>query len=143
MEQGAVKPFEVVMRHSETTQSKLRDFRWLSKANEDHTCTFPNFKPEFKKKGRDLCFQPIFWQKERSQENDMTYTVTTPPPMVKDHWQGVFAEVVFPYHHPTGHFLMDLVIPPDEFSLTSPGWVTPDTFPFKDCHGEECTNTLI
>ena len=139
MEEGAVKPFDVKLRVSETTQDGLRDFRWLSKCDAEHPHSLPNIKLP----NADLCFQPIFWHPTPSTCEGNTYSMTVPPPMHKGRYQGVYAEVVFPKFHPADNLILDLIIPPDEVSLTSVGWVTPDTYPFDDCTGEECTNTLL
>ena len=66
-----------------------------------------------------------------------------PPPVDKDHWQGLFAQVVMPADQPSGNWLVDLLFCPKEFSLTSPGWVTPNTFPFEDCFMDTCTNKSV
>lgn len=67
-----------------------------------------------------------------------------PPPARKDHWQGLFAELIFPNHVPSGHWLIDLVFRGwDELHMSTPGWVTPDTFPFEGCYMETCLNIQV
>ena len=139
MHEGAVKPFEVALRHTETLSSKKRDFRWVGVTDENGNCEFPAFKVPTKE---GLCVQPMFWEKDASHElGSGKYKATVPSPRVEGHWKGAFAEVIFPFHHPSGHWLVDFIVNPNEFSLTSPGFVTPNTFPFEDCHLETCTNT--
>ena len=59
---------------------------------------------------------------------------TAPEPKKDGHWVGYYVEVVFPG---------DAEDPPlfkNEYIMTTPGWVHPDTLPFEDCHLETCTN---
>ena len=138
----AVKPVDVLLRHTETLSNKTRDFRWNSMPDKNGECPPPAWRMT---KGEKMCYQPIFWMMENSEKHsDSSYSMTVPPPIHKDgRWQGLFAEVQFATDMPTGNWYLDLWVNPKQFSLTSPGFVTPSTFPFPDCHLDTCTNTEI
>ena len=114
------------------------------KDNKEHPCKFPTFKIPKDYRGMPLCFQPIFWSKdEATQTSERTYTMQLPAPFSKQHWQGLFAELVFPQHNPSGHWLLDFLLSYDTFRLSSPGWVTPNSFPFEDCYLDTCQNIMV
>ena len=61
LEEETERPVEVGLRYAQTTQGKMRDFRWVilgDHENPDHPCTFPNFQIPGKKgpNGVNLCF---------------------------------------------------------------------------------------
>ena len=139
--EDSLRPLEVSIRYAETLSTERRDVRWVSAAEEDGTCKFPRYKI---KAPIDLCFQPIFWLKEGAEQiSERSFEMSVPEPFDKDHWQGVFAQVTFPAYTPSGHPILDKFIDPNHVVLTSPGWVTPNTFPFEDCHLESCTNDMV
>ena len=89
-----------------------------------------------------LCIQKIYWQSEslkETEEGSGIYVGTAPEPKNEGHWVGYFIEVIF--HGDTT--APDHPIFKNEYVMTTPGWVHPDTYPFEDCKGETCTNKLV
>jgi len=127
---------KVVLRHTQTHQTQRRDFRWVRMAsNYTEPCKFPEIKLKKAVFGGGNCLVPILWTGTTldavpGQPN--VYKAT--PPQPKDgHWTGYYIEVFFPSNSETK----------DHFQFTTPGYVWPDTLPFKDCHGETCIGRLV
>ena len=155
--EGGPKVKGVYLRHAETFSSLRRDFRWLALASEDNkNCSLP-WLPMPSEKEEELkttynleddqktCLQLIDWHKQELKETEKgsgVYVGTAPEPKKEGHWVGYFVEVVFegdteaPTHGP--HILFK-----NEYVMTTPGWVHPDTYPFDDCYLDTCTNKLV
>lgn len=125
-------PTEVTLRHSQTLQTKRRDFRWVRLASpEAGNCTLPDIplkKPIF---GAN-CLVPIVWYTDVIEKQNGVYTATPPKP--KDgHWVGYFVELKF----------LSGTKAISKFHFSTPGYTFPDTLPFPDCHGAQCAGTLV
>jgi len=152
--EGGPKPKSVMLRHAETFSALRRDFRWAVLASEDNkNCSLPwlpvpkDQEDEIKathnlETSMNLCLQLIEWHKEElkeTEEGSGIYVGTAPEPKKDGHWVGYFIEVIFPGDTETPyHPLFE-----NEYIMTTPGWVHPDTLPFDDCFMETCTNTLV
>ena len=162
--QDGPKPKSVMLRHAETFSSTKRDFRWTVLGSEDNNyCSSPwtsmagdhhlvsKLKSKFNWGGDkalsddpQFCSQNIKWEYTTLQESDDgVYVGTAPDPKVDGHWVGYYVEVIFPGDtdapfHP---------LYKNEFILSTPGWVLPDTLPFKDCDSSsilnKCSNDLV
>ena len=124
-------PSKVVLYHAETLQSERRDFRWVRLANnQTGLCKLPDIplpKPLF----GGNCLQPIIWHSVNLTAQAgaaLTYTGTPPRPSKEGRWVGYYIELHFPSS--TGM--------KEEYIVTTPGFVWPDTLPFEDCTGEGC-----
>jgi PhoPQ-activated pathogenicity-related protein len=128
------KGLKVVLRHGQTLQSTRRDFRWVRKADNDTgACTLPDIplkKPLF----GGNCIQPITWWGKTLHRDADGYYRALPPHAKKGHWMGYYIEVFLPSDE---HLLFS------DFQFTTPGFVWPDTLPFPDCHGANCTGHLV
>ena len=153
--EGGIKPKSVYMRHAETFSSVMRDFRWVTLASEDNkNCSWPwiplpveqedNLKATHNlEDSQKLCLQHIYWHKLELKETENgsgIYVGTAPEPEKEGHWVGYYIEVIFPgdTNAPLPHIVFK-----NEYVMTTPGWVYPDTYPFEDCHLDTCTNTLV
>jgi len=89
-----------------------------------------------------MCLQAIIWHSKGLKETEKgsgVYVGTAPEPKNEGHWVGYYIEVIF--HGDTeGH---NGPIFKNEYVMTTPGWVYPDTYPFDDCKLETCTNNLV
>ena len=152
--EGGPKPTGVYLRHAETFSNIRRDFRWIVKASDDNkNCSLPWIhlpkgeeddimaKYNFEGEPKDLCLQLIDWHKQTLKETEKgsgVYVGTAPEPKKDGHWVGYFIEVVF-----DGDTDRNGLIFKNEYVMTSPGWVHPDTYPFEDCYLDTCTNTEV
>lgn len=132
----------------------MRDFRWVALASEDNkNCSLPWIPvPKDQEDGlkathnledsQKLCLQLIEWHKEELKETEKgsgVYVGTAPEPKKEGHWVGYFVEVVFEGDTEAP----DHPIFKNEYVMTTPGWVHPDTYPFDDCYLDSCTNNLV
>ena len=90
-----------------------------------------------------LCLQPIHWGYQDLEifgkdKNGDTLYVTEAPIPEDNHWMGYFIEMTFPgdTEHKSG-------LIKNEFRVTTPGFVWPNTLPFEDCVGDECQEILL
>ena len=83
----------------------------------------------------------IDWHKEEIKESDPgVYVAKAPEPKKDGHWVGYYVEVIFDGDtEAAGHS----VLFKNEYIMSTPGFIIPDTLPFPDCHAETCTNTLV
>jgi hypothetical protein len=91
----------------------------------------------------NLCYQPIIWNARdlsitgESSNGEALYSTQAPTP--KDgHWTGYYIEVIFP-----GDTQAIAKVLKNEFILSTPGFVFPDTLPFADCTGEGCIGRIV
>jgi hypothetical protein len=149
---------KVKLEYGETLQSKMRDFRWIVKADSDGNCTYPyvplpKLKFEKLKKQYDflnsfdsthppLCLQPILWRSivlHESPKGSGTYVAKAPVPKYEGRWVGYYVNMFFKSDSRGDLF----TIYKNEYQLTSKAWTYPNTLPFPDCHGEECVGNLL
>ena len=117
----------VTMRYAHTLQSKLRDFRWVRLANtKNGECDFPGIKLKKPVYGGGNCIQPIVWLEKHLHEKEGVYRAVPPQPR-DGKWVGYYIQV----HYESG------------FQETTPGFVWPDTLPFADCNGRDCSDNLV
>lgn len=126
---------QVVLRHAHTLSAKRRDFRLAGKAIEkddgSFTCKAPNVGP-LELDGSEVCIQPIIWEGTTLNASvPGVYTGKIPAPVLG--WTGAYVEVYFPSD--TGL--------QQEYQLTTPGMVWPQTLPFDPCTGSECKGILL
>eukprot|EP01013_Petalomonas_cantuscygni_P008288 TRINITY_DN21004_c0_g1_i1.p1 TRINITY_DN21004_c0_g1~~TRINITY_DN21004_c0_g1_i1.p1 ORF type:complete len:562 (-),score=146.05 TRINITY_DN21004_c0_g1_i1:753-2339(-) len=117
----------VTIRHANTLSSTMRDFRWIV---QPPTCNFPNIKV------KGLCVQPIvFFSETPDPVNKTATSYVYRAQMTKPDfgWKGFYFDVEFPSD--TGLRV--------NYRLTSQAVITPNTFPFPDCHGASCLGTLV
>ena len=89
-----------------------------------------------------MCLQLIDWHKQELKETEKgsgVYIGTAPEPKKEGHWVGYYIELIFPgdaeaSYHP---------IFKNEYIMSTPGWVYPDTYPFEDCWLDTCSNNLV
>lgn len=87
-----------------------------------------------------LCLQLIEWHQEDLKETDAgVYVGVAPEPKRDGHWVGYYVEVIFPGDTEA----KDHPVFKNEYIMSTPGWVYPDTLPFDDCYADTCTNTLV
>lgn len=142
----------------------MRDFRWLTAAPEEG-CKWPyipiNFlgateaMAPFKKYDLiedgmlgypALCLQVIPWKEQKvkldHKEKDGTKVYVAKAPKVKKegHWMGFFVTMIF--ESDTTEHTFDPLFAANEYKVTTPGYVTPNTLPFPDCKNASCTPIL-
>ena len=149
------KPKEVYLRHAETFSSLRRDFRWVALASEDNkNCSWPwiplptDQDAELRSThnlddSQKLCLQHMEWHKKELKETEKgsgVYVGVAPEPEKEGHWVGYYIEMIFEgdTEAPHPHLVFK-----NEYVMTTPGWVHPDTYPFEDCFLDSCTNTLV
>ena len=91
---------------------------------------------------QSLCIQPIDWKKTDLSETERgsgVFVAQVPPPSKDGHWMGYYVELT--YEDDTHSGFQWLFKP--EYFVTTPGFVTPDTLPFDDCHLETCVGNLV
>ena len=125
---------KVVLRHADTFSTKLRDFRWVRLASpQNGECKFPEIPLKKSVFGGGNCLAPIIWSgKDLHATSPGVFKASVPKRA--EGWTGFYVEVYFP---------PDTDLPHDQYKLTSPGMVWPQTLPFPDCHGEECFGHLV
>jgi PhoPQ-activated pathogenicity-related protein len=100
-----------------------RDFRWA--ALNVSFCPVKVF---------GACVRPVLWTTSSTegltQVNATAYRVHMEPPT--SGWRAFTIEMQ--WNNRAG---------PDDFYFTAPASVVPPTYPFPDCHGDECKGTLI
>lgn len=123
---------KVVLRHANTLSDERRDFRLaakpLTKDNGTAYCKLPTLLVS------GICFQPIIWHGKTlkpKKGQPGVYSVKVPEP--KKGWTGAYVEV---------YFKSDTGLK-QNYQLTTPGMVWPQTFPFEECHAEECVSNLV
>ena len=125
------KPKHIRMWHTQTLQSKTRDFRWVREAN-DHTpaCTFPfiPLNPE-----RSHCLQLTLWLHKDLEEWEPGVYKATPPESWFG-WTGYYIEVIFEGDTDVTNWMLDNV-----FRFSTPGYTWPTKLPFPDCNSNEGT----
>ena len=156
--EGGPKLKGVYLRHAETFSSLRRDFRWVTLAGEDNkNCSLPwiplpsgqedslkathNLEDDQK-----LCLQLIDWHKQELKETEKgsgVYVGTAPEPKKDSHWVGYFIEAIFEGDTEAPPNPITSALIKNEYVMTTPGWVYPDTYPFDDCYLDTCTNTLV
>lgn len=91
---------------------------------------------------QSLCIQPIDWKKTALSETEKgsgVYVGTAPAAKKDGHWVGYYIELTYEDDTHSGfHWLFK-----PEYYLTTPGFVTPDTLPFDDCHLDTCVGHLV
>jgi len=89
-----------------------------------------------------LCVQPIDWGKTALSETEKgsgVYVGTAPAAKKEGHWVGYYIEMTYEDDTHSGfHWLFK-----PKYYLTTPGFVTPDTLPFDDCHLDTCVGNLV
>merc|ERR1712137_929223 len=131
-EQNLVK---VVLRHAKTLSDKRRDFRLataaLTRNDGSFYCKLPTIGP-VSMDGSDICFQPIIWiGKTLKESSPGTYIGKIPKP--RRGWKGAYVEL---------YFKSDTGLR-QNYQLTTPGMVWPQTLPFDECVAEECIGNLV
>lgn len=126
---------KVVYRHAKTLNDERRDFRLAAQAlvKDDGSayCKLPTVGP-IGMDGANICIQPIIWTGKTLKESSPgTYTIKIDEP--NKGWTGAYVEVYF--KSDTG---LD-----QNWQLTTPGMVWPQTMPFDDCKGQECVGNLV
>ena len=76
--------------------------------------------------------------KKLEPEQPGVYKAVAPKPE-DGYWMGYYVQLVFPGEQPE----IGQSVYKNEYILSTPGWVTPDTFPFPDCFGEDCQGDLV
>lgn len=126
---------KVVLRHANTLSSERRDFRLaaaaLKKDDGEAYCKLPTVGP-ISMDGSDICIQPIIWRGKTLKESSPgVYSAKIPEP--KKGWTGAYIEL---------YFKSDTGLK-QNYQLTTPGVVWPQTLPFEDCHGATCIGNLV
>jgi PhoPQ-activated pathogenicity-related protein len=126
---------KVVLRHANTLSDERRDFRVAAKAltkdNGTAYCKLPTVGP-VNMDGQTICFQPIIWiGKTLEPTAPGVYSAKIPEP--SKGWTGAYVEV---------YFKSDTGLK-QNYQLTTPGMVWPQTFPFDECHAETCVGNLV
>lgn len=131
-----VKHGKVVLRYAMTLTKERRDFRWVRLASpETGNCTLPDIPLKKDVFGAN-CVQPIIWLGKTLEEdpNQAGVFKALPPKPLDGFWMGYYIEVFYP---------ADTEGVTDDFQFTTPGFVWPDTLPFKDCSGDTCIGRLV
>ena len=124
-------PTKVVLRHAQTLQAELRDFRAVrldDNTSATKRCTSPG-KNIPAGEGGGNCLQPIVWypRKLKAEKGPAaapyTFKATPPAPTTPGHWVGYYIELYFP----------SKTLKYDHMQFTTPGYVWPDTLPFPPC----------
>lgn len=119
---GSPRPSKVVLRHAQSL-SERRDFRWIRLSNETTSpCTLPGFKVKKVEGGGD-CAQPIIWFGKTLHPEDDGSFLATPPSPRHGRYTGYYVELFYP----------STLLKRDDYQVSTPGHVWPDTFPFPEC----------
>jgi len=120
---GSPRPSKVVLRHAQTLSDERRDFRWVRLANETTSpCKLPGFKvPPVE--GGGNCAQPMIWLGKTLQADADGSFLATPPSPRAGHYMGYYVELFYP----------STLLKRDDYQVSTPGYVWPDTFPFPEC----------
>jgi hypothetical protein len=96
------KPSKVVLRHAQTLQSKLRDFRWV-RLDDNTSATERCVKPGKlipPGEGGGNCFEPIVWYPKpltaESKAQPNVFKAKPPAPTKAGRWVGYYIELYFP-----------------------------------------------
>lgn len=85
-----------------------------------------------------LCAAPIIWEEQVIEEASPGVYKSLPPEPAPGFWMGYYLEVEFPGDTPGGNRVFK-----NHYLFTTPGWTWPNTLPYPDCHGAECTGKLV
>merc|ERR1712130_971248 len=126
------KPKHVYMWHSTTCNGKRRDFRLI---NIDNPCTCG-----ISVQGHCVNLK-VLWKKTEVQPQTIngTFTYKANQDVVKDKWVAFFLDLIF--KPPKG-----LSWPIDwsgDSEFTTGVSIMPQTFPYPDCHGANCSAPLV
>ena len=106
------------------------DFRVRLANNQTGSCKLPDV-PLSKPLVGGTGLQPIIWHSVTLTAHPgaaLRYEGTPPRPSKEGRWVGYYIEL---------HFASDTGMK-EEYIVTTPGFVWPDTLPFKDCTGKGC-----
>lgn len=122
---------KVELRHASTLTDVRRDFRWVRLAGNDTTpCDLPDIKLPKPIFGGN-CIQPILWTGIVLNQTAPGVYSATPPAPRGGRWTGYYVELFFKSSLKS------------DYLFTTPGFTWPDTLPFADCKGAECTGRLL
>lgn len=89
-----------------------------------------------------LCFAPIVWfhnEIEETSDGSGVYVAHPPKPVHDGHWVGYYVNLMFEGDTEQSKFS----VMQNQYHVTTMGWVYPNTLPFEDCHGVECSGKLL
>ncbi|KAL5018445.1 hypothetical protein ScPMuIL_004167, partial [Solemya velum] len=109
------EPLTTEVYHARTIGGKRRDFRLLVASPDDPTKPFPH---------------PVIWFKTSAEsKGNNTFVAQFSKPT--EGWLAFFIQVTF---QGVGDAILE---------FTTETMIIPDTFPFPDCHGSNCTGSLV
>jgi len=136
--QAETDPLSVHMWHAKTCNTERRDFRLL---NADEPCTC-GIHIDGLPLGSSCVNLAVLWTATELQETfpgSKTWLAVMDPDIM-GRWTAFFVDLQFPGPEhgrgwPIGY--------DGTFEFTTTVSIVPETFPFEECHGEECLGTIV